>query len=285
MDLGRIGIWSAQVWNDRGEAKDAAAELERLGYGSLWFPDRGQVFELARDLLDASSHMVVATGIASIWTHTAEETAAAHHVLTQTHPSRFLLGLGVSHALVVDGMEPGLYAHPFERMREYLDALDAAPTPVPVEERVLAALGPRMLELARDRAAGTHPYLVTPEYTRRARELVGANRLVAPEQTVVLETDPAQARAIARTRLSIYLSLPNYTNNWLRLGFTADDLANGGSDRLVDAMVAWGSVDQIGERIAEHQRAGADHVCLQVVTADLTSLPRAEWRALAALLS
>jgi probable F420-dependent oxidoreductase len=285
MELGRIGIWSGQVWDDRDEAKDAAAELERLGYGALWFPNDRESFELARDLLDATSRMVVATGIANIWTHSVEETAAAHHALTQAHPNRFLLGLGVSHALVVDSMEPGLYARPFERMRDYLDALDVAPNPVPADERVLAALGPRMLELARDRSAGTHPYLATPDHTRRARELVGANRLVAPEQAVVLETDPAQARAIARTHLSRYIVLPNYTNNWLRLGFTAGDLADGGSDRLVDALVTWGSVDQIGERIAAHQHAGADHVCLQVLTADQTIMPREEWRALAALLS
>jgi probable F420-dependent oxidoreductase len=285
MELGRIGIWSGQIWNNRDEAKDAAAELERLGYGALWFPNRRESFELARDLLDATGKMIVATGIASIFTHTAKETAAAHHALTQAHPNRFLLGLGVSHEVIVDSMEPGRYAHPVERMREYLDALDAVPTPVPVAERALAALGPRMLELARDRAAGTHPYLATPEHTRRAREAVGPDRLVAPEQAVVLEADPARARAIARTHLSLYLTLPNYTNNWLRLGFTADDLADGGSDRLVDALVAWGSVDQIGERIAAHRRAGADHVCLQVLTADPTSLPRAEWRALTSLLS
>ncbi len=285
MELGRIGIWSSTFWANRGAAKDAAAELERLGYGALWIPDSRESFELARDLLDATSHIVVATGIASTWTHSPTEAVAAHHALTKAHPNRFLLGLGVSHPEIVDRTEPGLYSRPVERMREYLDALDTAPTPVPVEERVLAALGPRMLALARDRAAGTHPYLTTPEHTRQARAVVGAGRHVAPEQGVVLETDPGRARAIARTYLSFYLALSNYTNSWLRLGFTADDLANGGSDRLVDTMVAWGSVEQIGARIAEHQRAGADHVCLQVVTADPTTMPYSEWRALAALLS
>jgi probable F420-dependent oxidoreductase len=284
MNLGRIGIWSGLVWRDRDAAKDAAAELDGLGYGALWFPNGQEIFELARDLLDATSRMVIATGIVNIWTHPAAETAAAHHALTQAHPSRFLLGLGVSHAPVVDRAQPGLYAQPLDRMRQYLDALDAAPNPVPAGARVLAALGPRMLELARDRAAGTHPYLVTPEHTRRAREVVGPDRHVASEQAVVLETDPAQARAIARTHLAGYLRLPNYTNNWLRLGFTAEDVANGGSDRLVDALVAWGTVEQIGERVAAHQQAGADHVCLQVLTGDQTTLPLTEWRALTALL-
>jgi probable F420-dependent oxidoreductase len=285
MDLGRIGIWSAQVWQDRDGAPGAAADLERLGYGALWFPNGRESFALARDLLAATSRLVVATGIASIWTHPAAETAVAHHALTQAHPGRFLLGLGVSHAPLVDRSQPGRYAQPLAHMRTYLDALDAAATPVPVEERVLAALGPRMLALSRDRADGTHPYLVTPEHTRRARAVVGAQRLVAPEQAVVLETDPVRARTIARTHLSVYLTLPNYTTNWLRLGFTTDDLADGGSDRLVDALVAWGSVDQIDERIAAHQQAGADHVCLQVLTEDATRLPHTQWQALAALLS
>jgi len=170
-------------------------------------------------------------------------------------------------------------------MRDYLDSLDAAPTPVPVKERILAALGPRMLELARDRSAGAHPYLGTVEHTRRAHEVLGTGRLLAPELAVVFETDPARARAIAREHLTFYLQAPNYTNNWLRLGFTPDDLADGGSDRLVDEVVAWGSSDAIRERIAEHHRAGADHVCLQVLTPAAAELPMGEWRTLASALS
>jgi probable F420-dependent oxidoreductase len=283
MQLGRIGIWSAQFWADRDAAKDAARELEHLGYGAVWFNNGPDAFGLARDLLDATSHVVIATGILSIWTHPAEEVAAAHAALSRTYPHRFLLGLGVSHASVVDRNQAGRYSHPFERMVTYLDALDAAPTPVPASERVLAALGPRMLALARERSAGAHPYGVTVEHTRSARQVLGDGPLLAPEQAVVLEPHPARARSIARAFLATYLQLPNYTNNLLRLGFTAEDLADGGSDRLVDALVAWGSIDAIHERIADHLRAGADHVCLQALTGDPATLPHNEWRALAAL--
>ena len=161
MQLGRIGIWSSSFLGDRGAAKEAAAKLEQLGYGALWFPNGTAFVERVGDLLEATQRIVIATGIASIWMHPAEEVAQAHHTLTQAHPNRFLLGLGVSHARLVDRDAPGRYDRPLEHMRAYLDALDTAPTPVPVGERVLAALGPRMLELARDRSAGAHPYLVT----------------------------------------------------------------------------------------------------------------------------
>ena len=283
MQLGRIGIWSASFWGDRGAAKEAAAQLEQLGYGALWFPNGTALSELAGDLLEATQRIVIATGIASIWMHPAEELAQAHHTLTQAYPNRFLLGLGVSHARLVDRDEPGRYDRPLEHMRAYLDALDTAPTPVPAGERVLAALGPRMLELARDRSAGAHPYLVTVEHTRRARETLGTGPILAPEQAVVLETNPERARAVAREHLSMYLQAPNYTNNWLRLGFTPDDLTNGGSDHLVDALVAWGDRDTIRERVAQHLRAGADHVCLQVLTGNRTAISMSEWQALAAL--
>lgn len=285
MELGRVGIWGRHFWGERVRVMEAAAELEELGYGALWFPNAPSIFQRARDLLDATRLVVVAPGIASIWTHTAADAAAAHHALTQAHPGRFLLGLGVSHAHIVDREEPGRYSRPLTRMREYLDALDTASIPVPVAERILAALGPRMLELARDRSAGAHPYLGTVEHTRRAREVLGSGPLLAPELPVVLETDASRARAIARQHLNVYLRAPNYTNNWLRLGFMPDDLANGGSDRLVDEVVAWGSTDAIRERIAQHHRVGADHVCLQVVTPLNVDLPLNEWRMLAAALS
>jgi len=239
---------------------EAAAELEELGYGALWFPNGRGMFERARDLLEATRRVVVATGIASIWMHSAEDAATAHHALAEAFPGRFLLGLGVSHAHLVDREEPGRYSRPLSRMREYLDRLDAAATPVPIGERILAALGPRMLGLASARTAGAHPYLGTVEHTRRAREALGSGRLLAPELPVVLETDPSRARAIAREHLTFYLQAPNYTNNWRRLGFTPHDLAGGGSERLVDEVVAWGSSDAIRERIAEHHGAGADHV-------------------------
>jgi probable F420-dependent oxidoreductase len=283
MRLGRSGIWSSAFWGDRTAAKEAAVQLEQLGYGALWFPNGSAIFALAGDLLEATHRIVIATGIASIWMHPAEEVASIHHTLTEAHPNRFVLGLGVSHAQLVNRNQPDRYTQPFEHMRAYLDALDQAPAPVPADERMLAALGPLMLGLARDRSAGAHPYLVTQEHTRRARETLGTGPLLAPEQAVVLETNPERARAIARNHLAIYLQAPNYINNWLRLGFTPDDFAEGGSDRLVDALVAWGERETIHERVKHHFRAGADHVCLQVLTEDRMVLPLREWQELASL--
>ena len=166
-------------------------------------------------------------------------------------------------------------------MAAYLDALDKTDPPVPADARVLAALGPKMLRLAAERAAGAHPYLTTPDHTRQAREILGPEPLLAPEQRVVLETDPAAARELGRRHLAIYLQLPNYTNNLRRMGFTDDDFAGGGSDRLVDAIVAWGDVDALVARVRAHHDAGAAHVCIQVLTADPRALPLTEWRTLA----
>lgn len=284
MDLGRTGIWSGELrFGERGAVREAAAELERLGYGTLWIPGGigGAVFAESRDLLDATEHTVVATGILNLWMHEASETAAQFHSLTAEHGDRFLVGIGISHAPLIDAGEAGRYRRPLARTREYLDALDAADQPLPTDRRVLAALGPKMLELARTRTAGTHPYLVTPEHTAIAREALGDGPLVAPEQAVVLETDPDRARAIARTHLSMYLGLPNYSNNWKRIGFTDDDLADGGSDRLVDALVVWGDEEAIARRVAEHRAAGADHVCLQVLTAEVMGFAADECRRLA----
>jgi probable F420-dependent oxidoreductase len=278
---GAIGIWSPQL--REGEPHDvaeAAAELEEIGFETLWVPGRehADLEERLRLLLSSTSRVVVATGIVSIWTHPATETAAMHARLASEFPGRFLLGLGVSHAPAVRGK----YRKPLTEMVRYLDALDAADPPVPRTERVLAALAPRMLALARERARGSHPYLVTPEHTRIAREALGPDALLAPEQTVVLEDDPDAARAIARGWLARYLQLPNYADNWLRIGFDRDDIENGGSDRLVDALVARGDVDAIQANVEAQRAAGADHVALQVVTADPTRLPREEWRRLAA---
>ena len=282
MEPGRIGIWSSALWGERAAVLDAARELEQLGYGALWYRNHPESFALASDLLDATQHVVVATGIASIWTHPASEAAAATRDLSERHPGRFLLGLGVSHAHLVNrGDSQSKYSKPMQHMIEYLDALDNGPAPVPAEQRVLAALGPRMLELARDRSAGAHPYLVTPEHTRRARQVLGEGKLLAPEQAVVVESHPAEARRIARKHLATYLQAPNYRNNWVRLGFTEEDFANGGSDRLVDELVAWGDVEVIQKRIAAHHQSGADHVCIQVLTDDPTALPLEQWRALA----
>jgi probable F420-dependent oxidoreductase len=276
VELGPVGIWNRVVPDALDAAVEAAAELERLGCGALWFPESPASFDIARALLEGTSRMVVATGIVSIWKHPPEETAAAHQALSGAYPGRFLLGLGVSHHFLAEGQ----YRQPLRKMREYLDTLDAHDQPVPVTERVLAALGPRMLELACERTAGAHPYLVTPEHTRFAREVLGPGRLLAPEQPVVLETDPDRARALAREHLAIYLLAPNYTNNWRRLGFTDEDLAGGGSDRLIDALVAWGDPGTIRERVAQHHEAGADHVCVQIVTGQ-PGLPVEQWRALA----
>jgi probable F420-dependent oxidoreductase len=202
--------------------------------------------------------------------------------LEADHPGRSLLGIGVSHPIFIDQTHPGQYKKPLQVTRRYLDDLDAVSPTVPRDRRVLAALGPKMLELARDRAGGAHPYLMTPEHTKVAREALGDGPLLAPEQHVVLETDAARARAIAREGLDTYLQLPNYVNNWRRLGFTEDDFADGGSDRVIDHVVAWGDEATIAARVQAHLDAGADHVCVQAYTeAERTDFPRAEWRALA----
>jgi probable F420-dependent oxidoreductase len=277
------GIWSGALrYGDPAASAEAAAELEQLGYSALWVPDvGGDVFGAVANLLGATSTATIATGILNLWMHTAEETASAHAALTAEHGDRFLVGIGVSHAPLIDATEAGRYRKPYQQMVSYLDGLDAATPPLTPDRRALAALGPKMLELARDRTAGVHPYLVTPEHTGLARAAVGPAALVAPEQAIVLETDPAAARELARLHLSGYLALPNYANNWRRLGFTEDDIAGGGSDRLVDALVAWGDEDAIAARVQEHRHAGADHVCVQVIVADRRALTRDEWRRVA----
>ncbi len=282
--LSGTGIWSSGLrYGDPGEAADAARELEELGYGALWIPDTGgDLFGVVANLLGATQSITVATGILNLWMHTPEETAAHYDAMTTEHGRRFLVGIGVSHAPLVDRVkDAGTYQRPLEQMRRFLDGLDAANPPLPEHDRVLAALGPRMLELAAHRTAGTHLYLVTAEHTATARELFGAGPLVAVEQGVVLETDPEAARAAARTHLSPYLGLPNYVNNWRRIGFTDDDFADGGSKRLVDALYAWGDEATIASRVQDHHDAGASHVCVQALAGDPRSFPRNEWRALA----
>jgi probable F420-dependent oxidoreductase len=284
MELSGIGIWSGELrYGDESEKRDAAAELEALGYTALWIPDvGGDVFGALRDLLDATSTIVAATGILNLWMHSAAEVGEGLAALDADHPIRTLLGIGVSHSLLIEQTHPGQYAKPLRVTRTYLDELDATSPTVPPDRRVLAALGPKMLELSRDRAAGAHPYLVTPEHTQVARETLGAGPLLLPEQHVVLETDADRARALAREGLAVYLQLPNYVNNWRRLGFTEDDFADGGSDRLVDHVVVWGDEATIAARVQAHLDAGADHVCVQAFTgAEHPGFPRAEWRALA----
>jgi len=286
VDLRGTGVWSpAFRFGDPAEAVDAAAELDGLGYTAVWVPDiGGDLFGPLAALLGATRRLVVATGILNIWMHEAPEVAAMHAELTAAHGPRLLLGLGVSHAPLIDADSPGRYRRPVEVMISYLDQLDAAPTPVARDHRVLAALGPRMLGLSRERAGGAHPYLVTPEHTARAREALGPGPLLAPEQAVVLEGDAATARQVARAHLAIYLTLPNYLNNLRRLGFADDDFAAGGSDRLADAIVAWGDEEAVRRRVQEHRDAGADHVCVQVLSTASQPFPRDDWRRLASVL-
>jgi probable F420-dependent oxidoreductase len=285
VDLGRVGIWSSELRRhaDAAAIADAAAELEELGYSALWFPggQGGPVMEAAEHLLEATRRVPVATGILNIWMHEPQDVAVEHARLEREYDGRFLLGLGIGHAPTVNAKQPGLYRKPYTKMRSYLDALDAAEPPVPRDERILAALKPRMLELARDRSIGAHPYFVPVEHTAVARERLGAGAVLAPEQAVVLETDPAKARERARSHVGRYLELPNYTGNLLELGFDESDIAGGGSDRLVDAIVAWGDEEAIAERVRAHHEAGADHVCIQVVGVAQGELPLGEWRALA----
>ncbi|MFI9613660.1 LLM class F420-dependent oxidoreductase [Streptomyces sp. NPDC052023] len=280
--VGRYGIWSvglrAEDPSRRGELTDAAAELEDLGYGAVWLGGNSAARHAAL-LVGATSRITVGTSIQSIWQYEAKDSAAAFADLEAAHPGRFVLGLGVSHAKLAEQ-----YRRPYSALVTYLDALDAAG--VPAERRLLAALGPKTLELSRDRAAGAIPYLVTPEHTAYAREILGEAPLLAPELKVVLERDPDRARGVARDYLAMYLALPNYTNNFLRHGFTEPDLADGGSDRLIDAVFAWGDENSIRERVAAFHAAGADHVALQVVEAGpRETLPREGWRRLAGLLA
>jgi len=207
--------------------------------------------------------------------------AGSYAALTAEHGDRFLLGVGVSHAPLIDAGEPGRYRRPLAATASFLDGLDAAQRPVPAEGRVLAALGPKMLALSASRARGAHPYLVTPEHTASARAALGEGPLLLPEQTVILCDTADEARGIGTDWLRAYLALPNYANNLLRSGFSEDDLAQV-SDRLFDAIIAWGGEDAVLRRVAEHRSAGADHVCVQVLTADPRAFPREQWRRIAA---
>lgn len=280
------GIWSGALrYGDAGAIAEAAGELDQLGYSALWIPDTGgDVMGAVESLLGATRQAIVATGILNLWMHTPEETAAGFQRLRTEYDDRFLVGIGVSHAPLIDAKEPGRYRRPLEAMTRFLDGLDAAPQPLPADRRVLAALGPKMLALAKSRAGGAHPYNVTPAHTAQARQALGPDALVLPEQAVALTTDAATARRLGRQHVSFYLSLPNYTNNLRRLGFVDQDFADGGSDRLVDAMVAWGDETAIKGRLDEHRAAGADHVCIQVLS-DEQPFPFAAWRALAPALT
>ncbi|ORW05443.1 LLM class F420-dependent oxidoreductase [Mycobacterium kyorinense] len=280
MELSGVGIWSSQLrYGDPAESAEAAAELDELGFDALWIPDvGGPVLDAVERLLAATKRTVIATGILNLWMHGPADVAASYAQLTAAHGERFLLGIGVSHAPLIGSDR---YRKPLAATASFLDGLDASEQPVPPENRVLAALGPKMLTLAANRARGAHPYLVTPEHTATARSVLGTGPLLLPEQTVILTDDPDQARAIGTDWLRPYLALPNYANNLLRSGFTADDLAQV-SDRLFDAIIAWGDEEAVVRRVDEHRTAGADHVCLQVLLPDPQDFPREQWRRIAA---
>ena len=253
-ELGRIGIWIP-----RTAGTDVVPEIEELGFGALWLGISPSL-EQARPFLERSSTMTIATGILNVWQHEPADVAAQHAELQREFGGRFLLGVGIGHPEATQE-----YAKPLTKMREFFDGLDAADTPVPREERVAAALGPKMLDLSAERSLGAHPYFTPVEHTRSARERLGNGPLLAPEVTVVVDADPESAREKGRGFATGYLQRSNYTRNLLRLGFAESELEGGGSDRLIDAVVPHGSAEQVAEAVRAHLDAGADHVCLQPV--------------------
>jgi probable F420-dependent oxidoreductase len=288
MDLTPIGLWTHALDHlPMSRAKEVAAELETLGYGAIWIPEMAgrDPFVSSALLLEATERIVLATGIANIYSRDPLSMACAHNSVTEAFPERFLLGIGVSHQSAVEGLRGQTYGPPLATMRAYLDGMDIgfylAEAPTTPTHRVLAALGPKMLGLAATRAEGAHPYFVPVEHTVVARETMGPDAGLYVEQMAVLDTDPGTARTTARGAMAMYLGLPNYTNNLLRLGWTEEDIADGGSDRLVDAIVAWGDEAAIAARVQAHRDAGADHVCVQVLSPEFTGLPLDEWRRLA----
>ena len=285
--LGSVGIWTVTL--DALEvpaAREAVAQIEAQGWGSLWFGEAygREAFTAAQLYLGAASRLAVGTGIANIYGRDAVAASAAARTLNAAFPGRFVLGLGVSHAPLVERMRGHSYGKPLAAMREYLDALDAAPYLVAgdaaLPPRVLAALGPRMLELARERADGAHPYLVTPEHTAFARELLGPDKLLIVEQAAVLPEDPDVWRERAHAHLEIYTGLANYRNSWLRQGFSEEDAVRGGSERLKRALVARG-LAETSQRVHEHHQAGATTVLVQVLGAHAAQVPMDDWARLA----
>jgi probable F420-dependent oxidoreductase len=276
MGIGRIGIWSSYRPFGIEHAGEAAKLAEQLGYGVWWVGGSPHVPDV-RPILEATSTLVAATGILNVWINDPGETAAADAALRRDFPGRFMLGIGIGHREATSD-----YRRPLTTMRAFLDGLDASPTPPPVDERCLAALGPKMLDLAGERTAGTHTYFVPVEHTRFARRRLGSGKLVAPEVACVVDTDPVRAKAVARKYAQLYLGLRNYTKNLLDFGFTEDDLSGGGSDRLIDAVIPQGSAEEIAEVLRAHLDAGADHVCVQPLGEE--GIPRESWTALAKVL-
>lgn len=276
--IGRVGVWLGSIaLQPAGDEREAIARIERLGYGAAWFgegPNNREALSHGALLLAASERIVVATGIANIWVRDATAAINGANTLNEAYQERFLLGLGVSHAPLVSSRGHD-YAKPLSAMRTYLEAIDehtyGAPAPEHPSPVLLAALRSKMLKLARERTAGAHPYFVPPSHTAKARAILGPRPLLAPEQVVVPETNPARAREIGRRHMAMYLRLPNYVNNLRALGYGDDDLADGGSDQLVDAIVAWGDEEAIAGRVREHLDAGADHVAIQVYSENATA--------------
>ena len=271
MDLTKTGVWYFTDGMSASEAAESAQRIESLGYSALWIPETvgRHPFAHAAWLLANTSQLVVATGIASIYHREPGVTLAAQNTLAEQSGNRFLLGLGVSHKPMVEGVRGLTYGKPVTTMREYLEKMDASPysgpKPASAPPRVIAALGPRMLELSRDACQGAHPYFTSPEHTAMAREVLGPDPWLCVEQKVILEEDPGKARGLARQTAQVYIGLPNYRNNWLRMGLEESDFDDGGSDRFVDATFAWGDAAAIRARIQAHYDAGATHVCIQPV--------------------
>jgi len=276
MNIGQIGVWTSYRPFGIERAGEAAKLAEQLGYGAWWVGGSPHVPDI-RPVLEATSTLVAATGILNVWINDPGETAGADAALRADFPARFMLGIGIGHPEATSD-----YRRPLASMRAFLDGLDASPAPPPVDERCLAALRPKMLDLAGERTAGAHTYFVPVEHTRFARERLGPGRLLAPELACVVDTEPVRAKAVARDYAKLYLGLRNYTQNLLGFGFTEDDLVDGGSDRLIDAVIPQGSVEQIAAVVRAHLDAGADHVCLQPLGEE--GIPRESWTALAKVL-
>lgn len=264
--FGAVGVWiSRRV--DPDERQAIVSSARSWGYGTIWLSGglAPGVFDDLRAILDGSESITVATSVLNIWAEPAERCAEQFHQLETDYPGRLYLGMGVSHAPAINASDLGTYTKPLAKMRSYLDALDAHATPVPVDRRMIGALGPRMLELAVDRTRGSVPYLVSPQHTAFARQALGIAPVLAPEVGVVLDVDVERGRATARDALAMYLGMPNYTNNFQRFGFGPADLEHGGSDALIDAVFAVGDVDDVFARADAHRAAGADHVAYQVI--------------------
>ena len=288
-DIGKVGVWQGML--DRHATpivREAVAEIEAMGWPTLWRPEAlgRDPFVSAAVMLEASTDLKVATGVCQMTARHPMTAVAGQKALAEAYDNRFVLGIGVSHAPFVEGMHGLSYAKPYSQMVKYLEQMRSAQymSVEPSEEPplLLAALGPKMLKLAATQADGAHPYFVPPEHTAYAREIMGPDALLAPEQKVVLETDPTKAREMARSGMTFYMDLPNYMNNLRRHGFSEEDVTQC-SDRLVDGVVAWGSLDDVLARIKAHHDAGADHVAIQVITGEGFGgrLPMQEWRMLA----